>query len=104
MDRAAPGELAALSVALSTAAWLDGLDALPVPAPLVAPLAVPVFPVLVLPVFAAGVLDGELPVSDMPASAPPPASRAATMIPTVQCSALRLSLARWVCSPGGCCP
>src|SRR6266487_6169712 len=101
---AALGEPAAFSVALSRAAWLAVPAVLAVvpPPPLPGPL--PVLPPA--PVLAEGAVARDVLARDAPAIAPPPASRAARAIPTVQCQALWRSLARCACGPGCCqgCP
>src|SRR5439155_13101740 len=96
---AALGEPAAFSVGLSRAAWL------PLPAVLAVPVPLPPGPLPVLPaapVSAEGVVEGDVLARDAPAIAPPPASRAARAIPTVQCHALWWSLVACARGPGCC--
>src|SRR5215472_4340548 len=102
----ASGESAAFSVEASRAAWLAWPAVPAVPAPELPVPEAPVAPVEPAPVefvLAAGALDRVVRLGrDTPAITPPPASRAARAIPTVQFRALRWSLAMWACSPGCC--
>src|SRR6266550_3797309 len=98
---AASGEPAAFRVALSRAAWLAG--AAPAPWAAAPPPVPPAAPLPLVPVLAAGAADRVVPARDIPAITPPPASRAARAIPTVQRRALRRSLAGCAWSPGCCC-
>src|SRR5690349_24372625 len=97
VETAASGAPASFRVASSRAAWLAGA---PPPWAAALPPALAAVPLPLVPVLAAGAVVRVVLARDAPAITPPPASRAARAIPTVQRRVLRRPPAGWPCGPG----